>query len=61
MTKITVATKVYASLEQVRQSRNTQQTERYFASHERHCPRVTHDLSVGGILNIRMEAKDRSF
>ena len=61
MTKISVSTKVYASLQQVRTSRNTNQTKRYFASPERHCPQASNDLTIGGIINIRMEAKDGSF
>ena len=61
MTKISVSTKIYASLQQVRTSRNEDQTKRYFASPERHCPQSSNDLTLGGIINIRMEAKDGSF
>ena len=60
MAQLTISTKVYASLEHVRTVRNTQQTKRYFASPERHCPHVSNDLILGGIMNIRMEAKDGS-
>lgn len=63
MTKLTVSTKVYAPLEQVRNCRNTPACimQRNHASDDRHCPAASADVHEGGIFSATMAARDGSF
>ena len=60
---ITVTTKVNAPVEKAWEYWNQPEhiTQWYFASPDWHAPLASNDLTVGGKLKIRMEAKDGSF
>ena len=62
-TVITVSTKVNAPVEKAWEYWNKPEhiTQWYFASPDWHAPSATNDLTPGGKLKIRMEAKDGSF